>query len=58
MKDFNLILDTLIKNDNKQLISFISDKDLHLKMDNLQQHINISIGLSAAITAYARIHKS
>lgn len=58
MIDYNTITDTLPLSDNKQLISFINDKskDMDFKIENLNQNMNISIGLSAAITAYARIH--
>jgi hypothetical protein len=63
MIDHNIITDTLPLSDNKQLISFISDKskDIDIKINNLHQareRMNISIGLSAYITAYARIHMS
>lgn len=60
MIDYNTITDTLPLSDNKQLISFISDKskDIDFKINNLHQNMNISIGLSAYITAYARIHMS
>jgi hypothetical protein len=60
MIDHNTITDTLPLSDNKQLISFISDnkKDINFNINNLDHNMNISIGLSAAITAYARIHMS
>ena len=60
MIDFNMILDTTPLHEDRQLISFISDKtkDIDHKLNNLHQNLNISIGLSAAITAYARIHMS
>jgi DNA polymerase type B, organellar and viral len=63
MIDHNIIIDSLPLRNNKQLISFISDKDqdINLKINNLNQNMNISpygLGLSAAITAYARIHMS
>lgn len=58
MIDYNTITDTLPLSDNKQLISFINDKskDIDVLIENLNQNMNMYIGLSAAITAYARIH--
>lgn len=60
MIDFNMILDTTPLHEDRQLISFISDKarDIDYKLNNLHHNLNISIGLSAAITAYGRIHMS
>lgn len=60
MIDNNIITDTLPLSDNKQLISFISynKKDINFNLNNLDHNMNISIGLSASITAYARIHMS
>jgi len=60
MIDHNNITDRLPLSDNKQLISFISDKNSinssDNKINNLNKNMNISIGLSAATTVYARIH--
>jgi hypothetical protein len=60
MIDYNMILDTTPLHEDRQLISFISDKarDIDYKLNNLHHNLNISIGLSAAITAYGRIHMS
>jgi hypothetical protein len=60
MIDFNMILDTTPLRDDRQLISFINDKarDIDHKLNELHHNLNISIGLSAAITAYGRIHMS
>lgn len=52
------VSDVIPFNNGKSLISFTDDTELEInQLDNFSKN-NISIGIAAAITAYARIHMS
>lgn len=57
MYAINDIVDVLEIAEDKQYVTWINKDDDDIQMDNLK-HMNISLPISAAVTAYARIHMS